>query len=635
MAEAIGIAAAALQFLGTTKACLSAFQDFQQNTPEAHRVLKLRLETEAMRFREWCELFDIQATATTEAGDIEALQERLHHLLRFDNENVAALIVNAIKDMERIFKKAREKFSPIEDDDRKLLSIAQKPSVKRERQRFFTRVFHSRNKSIRQSGEKTAIGVSESSPSLRSRASSVYLGAKWLALDKKAFTSMLDDITAVNNCLNTFLSESSRATIRRRVQADLLQNNQLETLSVKDGLPNFTEIERLAKIKEEVQTEKLIEDKESYEPSGNAGDKAPNIFLARPGVFEITAFSGGPLSLGPPRSVSSLTGRPVIIEWTHCRTNINLDHIYRRGNILQLLNDSNMFRKFNTLPSRGVVIDSKNDRIGLVFQIPSALQGPIQEKTLLDLIDSTPYPVGQRFLLARALSVAVHNLQLVGWLHKSIRCDNIIFFDNSQPRKLENSNDRMEVNGPVNNKHGLLEFSMPNRLPRDQVQTALKLPDLYLLGWNLSRPDAPGESSQSIPTKEYQFKQVMSKLSSHPDLLAEGDDKRIPRFRLEYDIYSFGLVLLQIGLWRSLTFIRDRERYASDDEFHRLITGVYCDRLLSSMGEIYWRATKRCLDNDFNVVETESSSTGAQSYHAKLSTAFEKEVVSKLEGCHA
>ncbi|KAI0969000.1 hypothetical protein F4678DRAFT_440617 [Xylaria arbuscula] len=630
MAEAIGIAAAALQFLGTTKACLSAFQDFQQNTPEAHRVLKLRLETEAMRFREWCELFDIQVITTTEAGDLEALQEKLQNLVRFDNENVAALIVNAIKDMEHIFKKARGKLSPIEDDDRKLLSMTQKPSVKRER--FFTRVFHSRNKNIRKSHEKTTIGVSESSPSLRSRASSVYLGAKWLALDKKSFTSMLDDITAVNNCLNTFLSESSRATIHRRVQADLLQNNQLETLSVKNGLPNFTEVERLARIKEEVQTEKIIEDKESYEPSTNAGDKTPNAFLTRPGVFEITAFSGGPLSLGPPRSVSSLTGRPVIIEWTHCRTNINLDHIYRRGNILQLLNDSNMFRKFNTLPSRGVVIDSKNDRIGLVFQIPSALQGPIQEKTLLDLIDSTPYPVGQRFVLARALSIAVHNLQLVGWLHKSIRCDNIIFFDNSQPRKLENSNGTAKSNDPVDNKHRLPEFSMPNRLPHDQIQTPLKLPDLYLLGWNLSRPDAPGESSQSIPTREYKFKQVMSKLSSHPDLLAEGDEC-IPRFRLEYDIYSFGLVLLQIGLWRSLTFIRDRERYVSDDEFHKLITGVYCDRLLSSMGEIYWRATKRCLDNDFNVVET--SSTGGQSYHARLSAAFEKEVVSKLEGCHA
>ncbi|KAI3322309.1 hypothetical protein HD806DRAFT_536774 [Xylariaceae sp. AK1471] len=114
----------------------------------------------------------------------------------------------------------------------------------------------------------------------------------------------------------------------------------------------------------------------------------------------------------------------------------------------------------------------------------------------------------------------------------------------------------------------------------DDLPASLELPAPYLLGWNISSP----EDSSKLSQKETAEQQS--------------------RFKLEYDIYSFGLVLLEIGLWKPLIFLRNR--CSSDDEFFRKIKREYCDQLLSAISEIYRRATKRRLNNNFDPKDTNS-----------------------------
>jgi len=57
------------------------------------------------------------------------------------------------------------------------------------------------------------------------------------------------------------------------------------------------------------------------------------------------------------------------------------------------------------------------------------------------------------------------------------------------------------------------------------------------------------------------------------------------QYRPEYDIYSFGLVLLEIGLWRTIDTIWKQS--PSDAAFRVLVRTEYCDRLLGKMGEVY------------------------------------------------
>jgi len=105
--------------------------------------------------------------------------------------------------------------------------------------------------------------------------------------------------------------------------------------------------------------------------------------------------------------------------------------------------------------------------------------------------------------------------------------------------------------------------------------------------------------SLSISTQGYKLTKEMIRLTSYPDSLAADQPSPRPKFKREYGIYSFGLTLLEIGLWRSLPCLRTK--CASEDEFRDKVKGEFCDRLLPTMGAIYWAGTKRCLNSEFGL----------------------------------
>ena len=154
------------------------------------------------------------------------------------------------------------------------------------------------------------------------------------------------------------------------------------------------------------------------------------------------------------------------------------------------------------------------------------------------------------------------------------------------------------------------------------------LPQFYLVGWDLSRPEHASELSEtlSISTAGYRSRRDAIRMYSHPDTHAELTTKQ--QYRPEYDIYSLGLVLLEIGLWRTIDTIWKQS--PADAAFRVLMRTEYCDRLLGKMGEVYWRVVQRCLSNDFGV-EKGSADNGDFS----LQESFEKNVVCELESCSA
>ncbi|KAM7210701.1 hypothetical protein V8F06_013910 [Rhypophila decipiens] len=119
MAEIFGVAAAAISLLTVAKECLSIFQEFQLHTPESHRVLRFRLEAEAIKFKEWCDIIGVQDVIAVANGadnglhaarEMAEFQNRLRSLLRFDNERVAAMTIQALQDMFFAFRKAQANF---------------------------------------------------------------------------------------------------------------------------------------------------------------------------------------------------------------------------------------------------------------------------------------------------------------------------------------------------------------------------------------------------------------------------------------------------------------------------------------------------------------------------------------------
>ncbi|KLU85765.1 hypothetical protein MAPG_04785 [Magnaporthiopsis poae ATCC 64411] len=172
-------------------------------------------------------------------------------------------------------------------------------------------------------------------------------------------------------------------------------------------------------------------------------------------------------------------------------------------------------RLMGILHCDGFQYDQLQNRFELHFPFPQGLTNP---RTLSDLLSdpSNPqvkHPLNQRISLAKSIVTAVFVLHSAGFVHKQIRPDNVVVFE----RK-----DRPEA----------------QRWPY-----AIGTP--FLVGFdNVRKVDA---ASLMLPVEDWE-KSIY--LSPERHRLQRGDE-----FRMQHDIFSIGVVLLEIAFWASF---RDR-----------------------------------------------------------------------------
>jgi len=175
---------------------------------------------------------------------------------------------------------------------------------------------------------------------------------------------------------------------------------------------------------------------------------------------------------------------------------------------------------------------------------------------LLDEVSSFEFDLGDKFKVARMLAESVYELHLGNWLHKNICSDNVLFFSRTpRPRKVggEVSVSSMVLSG--------YEFGRTGAL-RDPTEGA-------------------GASAHGNPY-------------AHPRYRSRGI-----KYRRLFDIYSLGVVLLEIGLWQ-----RVECGIGADDspEQARDMLLDSCEKELGpSMGKIYRDVVKCCLEGAFPV----------------------------------
>ncbi|RTE84423.1 hypothetical protein BHE90_000964 [Fusarium euwallaceae] len=169
----------------------------------------------------------------------------------------------------------------------------------------------------------------------------------------------------------------------------------------------------------------------------------------------------------------------------------------------------------------GFLWDSLKCRFELHFPIPSGLQDP---RTLLDLLtDSSTrrfgikHPLNQRIALAKSIVMAVFVLHSASLVHKQIRPDNVVIFENS-PLPTGTQRDTPE---------------------RQRYPYVLGKP--FLVGFdNVRNVDA---ASLLLPVEDWK-KNIY--LSPRRQRLQQGDE-----FQMEDDMYSVGVVLIEIAFWAS------------------------------------------------------------------------------------
>lgn len=207
-------------------------------------------------------------------------------------------------------------------------------------------------------------------------------------------------------------------------------------------------------------------------------------------------------------------------------------------------------------------------RYGLVFEVPSSVHdsGPLSLRDLIADRDRPTPSLTPRVRLMRALIESVEKLHAVDWLHKGLRSDNIIFFHGRL--------------GDAGNDDRSLDLSEP-----------------FLTGFDYSRPAASASMSEGPEIS------LADDLYRHPNVQGFSADGAAGHgFRKQHDIYSLGLILIEIAYWKPLESIIGvgslKDLTAKDVLKVRdvLLSQSHLESLQSRVGDTIAQVSRTCLE---------------------------------------
>lgn len=220
-------------------------------------------------------------------------------------------------------------------------------------------------------------------------------------------------------------------------------------------------------------------------------------------------------------------------------------------------------------------------------------------QTLRDALQILCMPsLGKRIALASVIAESLFYLHAVSWLHKGLRSDNIVFI---RQQSLNTSGDHEDV----------ANISSP-----------------ILSGFDYSRPDLIDEQTfRNGMTVEHE-------LYRHPDLL----QLRTKRSRKSHDIYSLGLILIEIALWRPIEEIvgvqirRSRllevgQKLAQLDERGNALRA----ELAAQVGDEYAEVVSRCVVGGKSIGASPGTEETDPDVAAPMQESFFENVVQKLQ----
>jgi serine/threonine protein kinase len=170
------------------------------------------------------------------------------------------------------------------------------------------------------------------------------------------------------------------------------------------------------------------------------------------------------------------------------------------------------------LPCKGFLAKAKArlSRFELIFPLPQATSQP---RTLRDILlgeesrSGVPFSLTWRLKLGVRLATAIMYVHTSGLVHKNIHPENLILLKSQGERK-----------------------------SKDQAAKAKDGGDLFLIGFEFARKE--DEASARIGDETW-----WKNIYRHPQRQGVHPEKD---FSMLHDIYSLGVVLLEIALWRSL-----------------------------------------------------------------------------------
>jgi hypothetical protein len=274
------------------------------------------------------------------------------------------------------------------------------------------------------------------------------------------------------------------------------------------------------------------------------------------------------------------TRRPILFEYKRLRRSNETERCFRGDSELirlaYLLDEASRSSNLHSLKFKGMIDQfSSYKRLAFVFEYPEnadKARSPISLNTLVT--QNTPLPVSTRMHLAKTLTSTLAQLHAVNWTHKSVRSDSVVFFAASTSSKPKSPPKAKLPNYDYNNPY-LTQFDYS--LPLDTTTTYTTTNDvLYNLYRHPKRQGPPGGV-----------------------------------FLRHHDLYSLGIVLLELGLWKTAAEIYSdalaRDKYtdgAVELTPETLVPGTLREtfleatkgQLVAEIGEAYASAVHWCLE---------------------------------------
>ncbi|PHH73423.1 hypothetical protein CDD82_5487 [Ophiocordyceps australis] len=343
---------------------------------------------------------------------------------------------------------------------------------------------------------------------------------RWAALDRKKLKAFLGEIAGLINKLEYLLDSTERQQERNDYDNLLRQVISLTTTAAEAG-----------------QVKELLEDgpyQRKTEKSINAAAYLKQVRLvlgADRRADEVTP-SQSTDTFGPRMPRLSILGRSlkpwnkealyssglefatyrdrqVLIQWKLVESTqweIYTKQIKSLAVFLMSLSD----KSFRSLPCLGYYPLETKGRHGIVYSMPDEKKD-WEFKTLKSLISAQPLvSLRRRLEIARALADTVLQLHTAGWLHKSIRSDNIIFLS-----------------------------------LRDSPDNIFLQSEPYVIGYEYARSDT--EDSAKV-FSQLPDTQLETDLYRHPQ--ARGLHREA--FQKRFDMYALACIIIELVTWQPL-----------------------------------------------------------------------------------
>jgi hypothetical protein len=387
----------------------------------------------------------------------------------------------------------------------------------------------------------------------------IMMKLKWVIRDKESFEKLVEKLTCFNNGLYSLIGPLEASILAKAVVGELLRTLDLGRLEVLGTAArrtgNASDIASLAASRQRaveiMRFPGKIPDMELPDKSkGLTLSNTPRGSRRTVGIYQNERLA--------PESTGS-----VLVEWKIVESSLTgqekelLDTT--TNSLAFFLNKNNRSKGLRSLKCIGVTRDvnfsAESIRYGLVYKLPDASSGNKTPSSLFNVLgdDEREPDLGTKFSIAQTLVQSLHELHLTNWLHKAINSESILFI---QQRAAPRSN--WEI------------------LPSS----------VYLAGYEFSRPGRLRDPTQ--PAGD-----VVRSVYAHPAYRGGNF-----RYRRLFDMYSLGVVLLEIGLWqRVVDSVRPGQ--TADDIRDFLIES--CKDLGPTMGRVYMNAVLSCLQGDFPV----------------------------------